>query len=594
MVLVLLYRGGMILSIKKNWKSGLFQTGFIDSRKLHIIKVSETEYGVPMAGMKRFVTYIYTYEDGKKGNNAGFAKIEIRGADCRVEIHMRGIFAWRGTGRVFLFRKAEDRMEGVRIGEIRPVNGGGSLAVMVRSEKIGDTPFGIGDMEGIFILSEDDRIFMSRWREGELPEVSKERFHEWQPDLSRGGNAQTEPAGQPELRGRDDGDVRPGVSEGVSGRVQSDRPAVREDLHRQSQPGGTKGIPGPGQSRQPAVREDPHRQSQPAASETAENMPSVAARPMQNMRIVRPQSPVRPFQKNVPVRPSVNTPQYQETAHQIHTEEETAETQRQETSGRRQEAITEARRQGSIDEVPSEMLEQTEDSRSAAQNTAGQAAVQNADNGRVQQRAAGDIGKQAAVQDAAGQAAGDIGKQTAVQDAAGQTAEQMTDSRMRQEQDVLLEKTPEHVTPQDDISLAKEAVQATEIPMRNILPGYDWKAIWENLTENHPLFTPFDDRETVCIQIELRELRDLPRRYWYLGNNSFLLHGFFNYRYLVVGKTGGGRWFLGVPGIYQRQERVMAAIFGFPEFVPTAAAEDESETGEPVNRFGCWYRYIEE
>ncbi len=611
MVLVLLYRGGMILSIKKNWKSGLFQTGFIDSRKLHIIKVSETEYGVPMAGMKRFVTYIYTYEDGKKGNNAGFAKIEIRGADCRVEIHMRGIFAWRGTGRVFLFRKAEDRMEGVRIGEIRPVNGGGSLAVMVRSEKIGDTPFGIGDMEGIFILSEDDRIFMSRWREGELPEVSKERFHEWQPDLSRGGNAQTEPAGQPELRGRDDGDVRPGVSEGVSGRVQSDRPAVREDLHRQSQPGGTKGIPGPGQSRQPAVREDPHRQSQPAASETAENMPSVAARPMQNMRIVRPQSPVRPFQKNVPVRPSVNTPQYQETAHQIHTEEETAETQRQETSGRRQEAITEARRQGSIDEVPSEMLEQTEDSRSAAQNTAGQAAVQNADNGRVQQRAAGDIGKQAAVQDAAGQAAGDIGKQAAVQDAAGQaagdigkqaavqdaagqTAEQMTDSRMRQEQDVLLEKTPEHVTPQDDISLAKEAVQATEIPMRNILPGYDWKAIWENLTENHPLFTPFDDRETVCIQIELRELRDLPRRYWYLGNNSFLLHGFFNYRYLVVGKTGGGRWFLGVPGIYQRQERVMAAIFGFPEFVPTAAAEDESETGEPVNRFGCWYRYIEE
>lgn len=572
----------------------MLQTGFIDSRKLHIIKVSETEYGVPMAGMKRFVTYIYTYEDGKKGNNAGFAKIEIRGADCRVEIHMRGIFAWRGTGRVFLFRKAEDRMEGVRIGEIRPVNGGGSLAVMVRSEKIGDTPFGIGDMEGIFILSEDDRIFMSRWREGELPEVSKERFHEWQPDLSRGGNAQTEPAGQPELRGRDDGDVRPGVSEGVSGRVQSDRPAVRDDLHRQSQPGGTKGIPGPGQSRQPAVREDPHRQSQPAASETAENMPSVAACPMQNMRIVRPQSPVRPFQKNVPVRPSVNTPQYQETAHQIHTEEENAETQRQETSGRRQEAITEARRQGSIDEVPSEMPEQTEDSRSAAQNTAGQAAVQNADNGRVQQRAAGDIGKQAAVQDAVGQAAGDIGKQTAVQDAAGQTAEQMTDSRMRQEQDVLLEKTPEHVTPQDDISLAKEAVQATEIPMRNILPGYDWKAIWENLTENHPLFTPFDDRETVCIQIELRELRDLPRRYWYLGNNSFLLHGFFNYRYLVVGKTGGGRWFLGVPGIYQRQERVMAAIFGFPEFVPTAAAEDESETGEPVNRFGCWYRYIEE
>lgn len=541
----------------------MLQTGFIDSRKLHIIKESETECGVPMAGMKRFVTYIYTYEDGKKGNNAGFAKIEIRGADCRIEIHMRGIFAWRGTGRVFLFRKAGDRMEGVRIGEIRPVNGGGSLAVMVRSEKIGDTPFGIGDMEGIFILSEDDRIFMSRWREGEPLEVSKERFHEWKPALSGDGNDRTEPAGQPE---------QPGRAHGSGRRV------------------GSEGVSGGGQSHQPARPEEPLRGNQPGASDAAGHMPSAAARPMQNTRIVRPQSLVRPFQKNVPVRPSVNAPQYQEASPQMHTEEDIAGTQRQETSGSRQEVITEIRRQGSIDEVPSGMPEQTEASRSAAQDAAGQAA-QSADDGRTQQSAAGcaparDIGSHAAVQDAASHAA--------VQDAAGQAAEQMTDSRVPQEQDVLSEKASEHGIPQDDISLVKEAVQATEIPMRNILPGYDWRAIWENLTENHPLFTPFDDRETVCIQIELRELRDLPRRYWYLGNNSFLLHGFFNYRYLVVGKTGGGRWFLGVPGIYQRQERVMAAIFGFPEFVPTAAAEDESETGEPVDRFGCWYRYIEE
>lgn len=43
-------------------------------------------------------------------------------------------------------------------------------------------------------------------------------------------------------------------------------------------------------------------------------------------------------------------------------------------------------------------------------------------------------------------------------------------------------------------------------------------------------------------------------------------------------------WFIGVPGIYQAQERVMATIFGFPEFMP-----------EPVeNQFGYWYRIVEE
>ena len=46
-----------------------------------------------MAGMKRFVTYIYAYEEGKKGSNVGFARIEIRGQDARIEIHLRGVYA---------------------------------------------------------------------------------------------------------------------------------------------------------------------------------------------------------------------------------------------------------------------------------------------------------------------------------------------------------------------------------------------------------------------------------------------------------------------------------------------------------------------
>ena len=361
-----------------------------------------------MAGMKRFVTYIYTYEEGKKGTNAGFAKIEVRGADCRIEIHLKGVFAWRAVRRVYLFRKAGDQIEGIRIGEIRPSGGSGSLATIVGSEKIGNTPFGIGDMEGIFMLSEDDRIFMSRWREGDPIEVRKENFHEWKPDAPE----QTE-----------EKDMAP----------QPEAPREPEpEVMREPQPSPT---PQPEAPREPQPSPAPQGSDAPAAED-----------------------------RNIPVSEEGSVP----VAH------------------------------------------------------------------------------------------------------------------------------PEEKSAEESVPVIKEAVQATEIPMRNILPGYDWQAIWENLTETHPLFTPFDDRETVCIQIELRELRDLPRRYWYLGNNSFLLHGFFNYRYLVVGKTSGGRWFLGVPGIYQRQERVMAAIFGFPEFIPTAAEEDEEETGEPVNRFGCWYRYIEE
>ena len=139
-----------------------------------------------------------------------------------------------------------------------------------------------------------------------------------------------------------------------------------------------------------------------------------------------------------------------------------------------------------------------------------------------------------------------------------------------------------------------EAIHATELPMRNLFPEYDWNAVWEELCREHKPAALFEEWDTQCIQLELKDLRSLPKKYWYLGNNSFLLHGFFNYRYLVLGRTAEERWFLGVPGVYQRQERVMAAIFGFPEFFAAGPGDERREGREPVNHFGCWVRYIEE
>ncbi len=87
-------------------------------------------------------------------------------------------------------------------------------------------------------------------------------------------------------------------------------------------------------------------------------------------------------------------------------------------------------------------------------------------------------------------------------------------------------------------------------------------------------------------RIDMNGIRTLPKKNWYLCNNSFLLHGFYNYHYLIVKEKeceGQKRQYLGVPGFYARQERIMAMMFGFPEF------EAEKET-EPVEEgtFGYW------
>lgn len=131
-----------------------------------------------------------------------------------------------------------------------------------------------------------------------------------------------------------------------------------------------------------------------------------------------------------------------------------------------------------------------------------------------------------------------------------------------------------------------ESLRATEMMARNIFPQFSWEDLWGRLHAAYPHFEVHGERESECIRIELKDLKELPGKYWYMGNNSFLLHGFFNYRYLVLGKMVDGAFFIGVPGIYQRQEHVMAAIFGFPEFL-------SCDTGKNQNYFGYWYQILE-
>ena len=92
-------------------------------------------------------------------------------------------------------------------------------------------------------------------------------------------------------------------------------------------------------------------------------------------------------------------------------------------------------------------------------------------------------------------------------------------------------------------------------------------------------------------RIAITDIRLLPSRNWHLCSNSFLVHGFFCYHYLVlktVNAPDGTQIYLGVPGIYASQERMMALLFGFNDFEvdtdhitqvdcsPTAKAQTDS------------------
>lgn len=104
----------------------------------------------------------------------------------------------------------------------------------------------------------------------------------------------------------------------------------------------------------------------------------------------------------------------------------------------------------------------------------------------------------------------------------------------------------------------------------------------------------FDGREPVlafseddiydCVDIGLDELPKLNLADSGLINNSFVNHGYFNFHHLLLGKKDGNILVVGVPGVYNRREKVTANMFGFEKF------KFSMRSDVCINHFGYWYK----
>ena len=113
--------------------------------------------------------------------------------------------------------------------------------------------------------------------------------------------------------------------------------------------------------------------------------------------------------------------------------------------------------------------------------------------------------------------------------------------------------------------------------------------LWEGFRKRYAKIQAFDSANGCeILTIKPQDIGLLPRENWNYGNNSFLLHGYYNYRYLILARIGSEeqgrvRYILGVPGHYYSNEKYMASMFGFPHFV--LSKKQPSQDG----RFGYWY-----
>ena len=132
--------------------------------------------------------------------------------------------------------------------------------------------------------------------------------------------------------------------------------------------------------------------------------------------------------------------------------------------------------------------------------------------------------------------------------------------------------------PKNPNNLGTESNSGNLYPYDNNLQGTEAKAEEICPTSEEAAQSPIYKR------IAITDIRSLPSRNWHLCNNSFLVHGFFCYHYLIlktINAPDGAKMYLGVPGIYASQERMMALLFGFNDFeIATDNMMGKSDTSD--------------
>ncbi|MBE5884838.1 MAG: hypothetical protein E7284_00335 [Lachnospiraceae bacterium] len=88
---------------------------------------------------------------------------------------------------------------------------------------------------------------------------------------------------------------------------------------------------------------------------------------------------------------------------------------------------------------------------------------------------------------------------------------------------------------------------------------------WEVIKKKYPILYPFKGQGPY-VSIKPVDLQLLNNKYHHLSSNSYLMHGFYQYRHMILGEYSqekGTFFYVGVPGEFVKKEQSSAAMFGF-------------------------------
>ena len=523
-----------------------------------------------MSDYRRLISYIYAYEGGVKGRNIGFAKLEARGGQCKIQVSVRRIYVGNQDVGVYLLTPDKE----ILVGRIFLRGGSGEFRAVVPFDNVDGSGRGMDQCYGLTIHSTDDawRCYTTIWEDAVAHAAAVELEEATAANAEAKEMEKLPPAEITEksLAGMD-GAPRESVVESIEREIAAqpvERKAVTESVGREI-------------AAQPKEILQPLRPEVPAAQPEASLIQEPPMPQPESLHVRQPEAPVTYPQPETPRIPQSEMPAAQAQASEIQRtpqpEMPAARPQVSETPHVPQPEMPAAQ----VSEIQRAPQQGTSEPRPYVPEspcvTQSEAATQpEAEASRIPQPEVSVVYPQP---EALSQP----------QEASRQSSEGPVPTNLSSGGTAPpVSSAPSGTAP------SPEGQPASQIPLPDPSGQPDRDDIgrlWSHFQRHYPKIQAFDYHGGCeILLIKPQDIGLLPRETWSYGNNSFLLHGYYNHRYLILARLsspdGVVRFLLGVPGHYYSNEKYMASMFGFPNFVLSKM----QPAGD--GRFGYWYTDI--
>ena len=142
-----------------------------------------------MAGYRRFIAYVYDYENGKKGSNCGFIKVEVKNQQCSVEVHLHCQGLPEDIGcKVYGFTRKDGLINGILLDNCETEKEVVECLITTDAMNMNSSGVSIGKMGGMIIVTDTGGFFGTEWDD---QPIRPENFRELKPIPAAEKNAQS-------------------------------------------------------------------------------------------------------------------------------------------------------------------------------------------------------------------------------------------------------------------------------------------------------------------------------------------------------------------------------------------------------------------